>query len=142
MDKILVIDDEATIRELFKKLLKRQKYKVLTASNGKKGIEITKKDKPDLIILDLKMPVVDGVETLKRIKKFNKRVIVIVLTAYGTIDAASQAMALGAHDFITKPFDITRIRVSVKKALQMQKLSDEVAKLRSKLKRDNDRGRR
>jgi len=136
MSKILVIDDEATIRKVFIKLLAQEKYKVFTASNGKKGIEITKKEKPDLIILDLKMEGLDGIETLKRIKKFNKHVIVIVLTAYGTMETASGAMKLGAHDFIAKPFDIAKIRISIKKALEMQRLSEEITKLKSKVEKN------
>ena len=134
MNKILVIDDEATIRKFFVRFLTREKYKISTASNGEKGIEISKKENPDLIILDLKMPGIDGIETLKRIKKLNQRVIIIVLTAYGTMETAGEAMKLGAYDFISKPFDIARIRVSLKKALEMQRLSEEVAKLRSKVK--------
>ncbi len=135
MNKILVIDDEATVRKLFTKLLSKEEYKVFTASNGKKGIEITKEKKPDLIILDLKMAEMGGIETLKRIKKFNKRVIIIVLTAYGTMETASEVMKLGAYDFISKPFDVARIRSSIKKAIDMQKLSEEVAKLKAKVKR-------
>jgi len=137
MNKILIIDDEATIRKLFIRLLARDKYKVFTAPNGKKGIETTRKNKPDLIILDLKMPEMDGIETLKRIKKFNEDVVVIVLTAYGTMETAGEAMKLGAYDFISKPFDIERIRVSIKRALEMQRLSEEVAKLRVKTGRKN-----
>jgi len=134
MHRILIIDDEIIIRKLFTRLLTREKYKVLTASNGIKGIEIAKKEKLDLVILDLKMPEMDGIEVLKRIKEINKNIRVIIITAYGTIQSASDALNLGADDFISKPFDIAKIRVTIKNVLKMKKLASEVEELRSNLK--------
>jgi len=135
MHRILIIDDEIIIRKLFIRLLTREKYKVLTAANGKKGIETVKKEKLDLVILDLKMPEMDGIEALKRIKEFNKNIRVIIITAYGTIKSASEALNLGADDFISKPFDIAKIRVTIKNVLKMKKLASEVEELRSNLKK-------
>ena len=133
MEKILVIDDEAVIRRMLVRLLVKEAYRVLTASNGKEGIETMEKEKPDLIVLDLKMPHMDGIETLKRIRAVNNEVVVIILTAYGTTHTAAEAMKLGAHDFISKPFDITRVRVSIRNAVELQRLANEIARARSKL---------
>ena len=132
--RILIIDDEIIIRKLFTRLLTREKYKVLTASNGKKGIETVEKEKLDLVILDLKMPGIDGIEVLKRIKEINKNIRVIIITAFGTIKSASDALNLGADDFISKPFDIAKIRMTIKNVLKMKKLALEVEELRSNLK--------
>jgi len=134
MHSILIIDDEIIIRKLFTRLLTREKYKVLTAVDGKKGIEIVKKEKLDLVILDLKMPGIDGIEVLKRIKEINKNIRVIIITAFGTIKSASDALNLGADDFISKPFDIAKIRMTIKNVLKMKKLVSEVEELRSNLK--------
>jgi len=134
MHRILIIDDEIIIRKLFTRLLTREKYRVLTASNGKKGIETVKKEKLDLVILDLKMPEMDGIEALKRIKEINKNIRVIIITAFGTIKSASDALNLGADDFISKPFDIAKIRTTIKNVLKMKKLASEVEELRSNLK--------
>jgi len=134
MHRILIIDDEIIIRKLFTRLLTREKYKVLTAADGKKGIETVKKEKLDLVILDLKMPGIDGIEALKRIKEINKNIRVIIITAFGTIKSASDALNLGADDFISKPFDIAKIRMTIKNVLKMKKLASEVEELRSNLK--------
>lgn len=134
MHRILIIDDEIIIRKLFTRLLTREKYRVLTASNGKKGIKTVKKEKLDLVILDLKMPEMDGIEALKRIKEINKNIRVIIITAFGTIKSASDALNLGADDFISKPFDIAKIRTTIKNVLKMKKLASEVEELRSNLK--------
>jgi len=134
MHRILIIDDEIIIRKLFTRLLTREKYKVLTAADGQKGIETVKKEKLDLVILDLKMPGMDGIEALKRIKEINKNIRVIIITAFGTIKSASDALNLGADDFISKPFDIAKIRMTIKNVLKMKKLASEVEELRSNLK--------
>lgn len=134
MHRILIIDDEIIIRKLFKRLLAGDEYKVLTASNGKKGVEIAKNEKLDLVVLDLKMPEMDGIETLKRIKEINKNIRVIIITAFGTIQSASDALNLGVDDFISKPFDIAKIRTTIKNVLKMKKLASEVEELRSNLK--------
>ena len=116
--KILVVDDEQGILDLLKKVLGKESYEVKTALNGQAAIKMVKEEKLDLVILDIKMPGIDGVETLKQIKWLNKKIIVIMLTAYGTLDSAKEALKLGAHDYITKPFKLDYIKEVIKENLK------------------------
>lgn len=134
-NKILVVDDEAHICDIFYRILTKGGYKVSTAANGKKALEITKKKKPDLVLLDLKLPDLDGIKVLRQIKEIRKDIMVIVITAYGTVKTAREAMKLGAYDYISKPFNLTKVENLIKKTLEMQALTKEVATLRSKVKK-------
>lgn len=116
-NKILVVDDEQGILDFFKKALGKE-YQVSTVLNGLEAIKLVKEEKPNLAILDIKMPGMDGIETLKQIRWLNKKIIVIMLTAYGTLDSAKEALKLGAHDYITKPFKLDYIREVVKESLE------------------------
>ena len=108
-NKILVIDDEIGPRESLRILFK-DNYDVLVASNGEEGIQAIKKDPPDLVILDLKMPGMDGIEVLQKIKAINPKAKVIILTGYGSPEITQQAQRLGAILCLNKPFDIFEIR--------------------------------
>ena len=134
-NKILVVDDEAHICDLFHKVLSKEGHEVSIASNGKKALEITKKERPNLVLLDLKLPDIDGIEVLRQLKKIRKDIMVIMITAYGTVKTAREAMKLGAYDYISKPFTLTKVENLIKKALEMQALTKEVATLRSKVKK-------
>ena len=101
--KILIVDDESNIRDILKDRLEATGYQVIQASDGKEGLALTESEEPDLILLDLKMPKMDGIEVLERLRKKFPEIIVIVLTGHGTIGLAVEAMKLGAFDFITKP---------------------------------------
>lgn len=114
---ILVIDDELGPRESLRILFKN-KYNVITAENGLKGIDIIKNEKIDLVILDLKMPEKNGIETLIEIRKFNKDVPVIILTGYGDMKTAKKAMEYDVVEFITKPFEISEIENIVAKEIE------------------------
>lgn len=116
--KILVVDDEQGILDFFNKALNKEGYEVVTALNGLEAIKLVKEGKPDLVILDIKMPGIDGIETLKRIRWLNKKTIVIMLTAYGTLDSAKEALRLGAHDYITKPFKLDYIKEVIKENIK------------------------
>lgn len=116
--KILVIDDEQGILDFFKKALGKEGYEMITCLNGIGALEKVKEEKPDLVILDIKMPEIDGIETLKRIRWINKNTIVIMLTAYGTMDSAKEALKLGAHDYITKPFKLDYIKEVIKENIK------------------------
>lgn len=113
-NKILVVDDEQGILDLFKKALSKEGCIVATALNGQDAIKMVKDEDPDLVILDIKMPGMDGLETLRYIKKMNKKIIILMLTAYGTLDSAKEALKLGAHDYITKPFKLDYIKEVIK----------------------------
>ncbi|MBI5407796.1 MAG: sigma-54-dependent Fis family transcriptional regulator [Nitrospirae bacterium] len=124
--KILVIDDERFITKALKQHLEKENYEVLTAETGEEGLEVFKTDAPDIVILDLNMPGIGGIETLKLIKKLNDDVVVIIITAHGDIGTAVSAIKLGAHDFVEKPFELDRISVLIKKALETVQLKREV----------------
>jgi DNA-binding NtrC family response regulator len=114
---ILIVDDEKEICTVLSDSLSQESFRVFTANNGKIALQLTKKEKPDLILLDIKMPGMDGIEVLKKIKKMKKKPVVIMLTAFGTLETARKAMKLGAYDYITKPFDLFFLKSLVKEAL-------------------------
>ena len=126
MDKILVIDDNDSIRETLTNLLTRLNYSVLSASNGRMGIDIAKKEQPDLIISDLRMPQMDGLEVLEELQKYDPQIRVIIITAHDDMLTTIQAMQKGAYDFIEKPIEIERLKISIKRALQNKKLSEKI----------------
>jgi len=115
---ILVIDDEAGIGDILQKILVKEGHDVLTATNGKDGIKHVKKSNVDLVILDIKMPEMDGIEVLEKIHEIDKNIVVIMLTAYGTLGTAREAMRLGAYDYITKPFDNEFVTAMVREGLE------------------------
>jgi DNA-binding NtrC family response regulator len=117
--QILVIDDEKDVCSFFKKALTPEGYDVLTALNGVDGLKIVKEKKPDIVLLDLKMPKMDGIEVLQHIKKVDKNIIVIVITGYGTMDTARMAMKFGAFDYITKPIDLEYVKAVIKDGLKL-----------------------
>jgi two-component system response regulator PilR (NtrC family) len=131
---VLIIEDENSMREVLKILLEGENYEVNTASDGNEGLSYIERDIFDLIITDIKMPGADGFEILKRTKEISPDTIIIMITAFGTTEAAIEAMKLGAYDYINKPFKIDEIRLIVKKALEKKRLSEEVSLLRDKVK--------
>jgi two-component system response regulator PilR (NtrC family) len=132
--KILVVDDERSMREILEIFLKSEGYSVLVANNGESAMEILKHDLFDLIITDMKMPKVGGLELLKHVKEISPDTVVVIFTAFGTTESAVEAMKLGAFDYITKPFQMDDIRLVVKNALEKQKLQQDVSILKGQLK--------
>jgi DNA-binding NtrC family response regulator len=128
--KILVVDDERFITWSLKQHLEKEGYEVFTAESGEEGLELFKAELPDIVILDIHLPGINGLETLEAIRKINKEVIVIIITAHGDIETAVSAIKLGAYDFVEKPFDLNRISVLIKKALETINLKREVTYLR------------
>ena len=102
--KILIIDDERDLLDLFKKLLEQQSTPVFCASNGPDGILLNKQKNPDLIILDMHMPEMDGIETLRNIRKTDEKVIVVILTGYACPDTIRDAVDLNVSEYLSKPF--------------------------------------
>lgn len=117
-DKILVVDDEPAIGNLFQKFLGKRGYRVVATTNGKDAINKVVKETPDLVFLDIKMPGMDGIELMQELKKINKKLAVVILTGYGSLKTAREAMKLGAYDYITKPFDIKLIMLVTKEVLK------------------------
>ncbi len=128
--RILVIDDERFITKSLKQHLEKEGCEVFTAESGEEGLEIFKSDAPDIVLLDLNMPGIGGIETLKTIKRLNNDVIAIIITAHGDIETAVSATKLGAYDFVEKPFELNRISVLIKKAMETVHLKREVSFLR------------
>lgn len=131
---ILVIDDEATMRDSCRQALSRDGNRVEAAEDGLKGLAMLAKESFDLIILDLKMPGLSGMDVLKKIKDSNPEAMVIVITGYATVESAVEAMKRGAYDFIPKPFTPDSLRVIVKRALDKRALALENVLLRGELK--------
>ena len=136
---ILVIDDELGPRESIRMIFKN-KYNVIPVESGERGIEVIKKIKVDVIILDLKMGGKNGIETLEEIRKYDEKVPVIILTGYGDMESARKAMHFGVIEFMTKPFDIPELESIVNRAIEKirieresEKLKDELSSLNSKL---------
>ncbi|MBW1709156.1 MAG: sigma-54-dependent Fis family transcriptional regulator [Deltaproteobacteria bacterium] len=122
METILVVDDEKNYLIVMSALLSEQGYEVLTAENGLQAMEIIENSDLDLVLTDMKMPQLDGIELLKRIHQFKPEQPVIVMTAFGTVEKAVQAMKAGAFDYITKPFQNEELMLTIQKALDMYKL--------------------
>jgi len=136
-EKILVIDDEPDIGWLFSKILSEDGYKVLVSLNGEEGISKIKKEQPDLVFLDLKLPGMDGMGVLKEIRRFDKDLLVILLTAYETVKTAVEAMKLGAYDYLSKPVSIEKIKTIIRNALRTQVFT-KAAAFRQKTAKKND----
>ncbi|MCD4675916.1 MAG: sigma-54 dependent transcriptional regulator [Desulfobacula sp.] len=118
MDTILVIDDDDQLRISFCKLLKEEKYAVISAASGEAGIEIVKQNTLDLVVLDMRLPGINGMETFKRIKKIDSKLPVIIITAYGTTQIAIETTKLGAYDYVLKPFDVPEMLNLIEQAIE------------------------
>ena len=108
--KILVVDDEPDFSRLFASVLSEMGYEVSTASGGRQGLVKIRENPPDILFLDVKMPQVDGLECLRRIRKTKRKFVIVVMTAYGDIESARKAMRLGADEYISKPFDLDDLK--------------------------------
>ncbi|WP_019243233.1 MULTISPECIES: response regulator [Bacillus] len=119
-EKILIVDDQYGIRILLNEVLQKEGYTTFQAANGVQALDIAKNHAPDLVLLDMKIPGMDGIEILKRMKEHDRDIAVIIMTAYGELDMIQQAKDLGAITHFAKPFDIDDIRGAVKKHLPIQ----------------------
>jgi CheY-like chemotaxis protein len=117
MAKILVIDDEPGIRDLLDTLLRRKGYDVVLAESGRMGLELFRRERPDVIVLDLKMPEMDGLTVLRQIQNLDPRKPVIVLTGAGTAEAEQQVRALGVTEYVEKEFSLHLLGDSLKRLL-------------------------
>ena len=130
MDKILIVDDEGSVRRTLSILLKRKGYSIDAASSVPEALRMMDNTCYDLVITDLKMPGMGGIELLKRIKKSAPDIEVMILTAYGSIQSAVEAIKIGAYDYLTKPIEPKEIAIRVKNALERKKLRSEVKYLK------------
>jgi DNA-binding NtrC family response regulator len=133
MSRVLVVDDKELMRDSVGATLQRAGLAVVSAPNAEAAIAMIARHHPDAVITDLKMPGVDGLELLRRIKEADDTLPVVLMTAYGTVDTAVQAMKFGAFDYITKPFEGDELVITMKRALQHARLVRENAVLRSQV---------
>ena len=133
MGKILIVDDNKDMQFLLSNILREEGYEIFSAGNGNRAIEIVKRNEPDLVLLDIRLPGMDGLQILEKVRKIDKDIIVIMITAFGDVKSAVQAMKLGAHDYVTKPFDNEELTLIISKALNTRYLSKEVESLRKQL---------
>ncbi len=131
--RILIIDDDTSLRRVLEYNLQEEGYEVFAAANGEEGLLLFEERQPDLVITDLKMPGVSGFQVLAAVKGRSPLVPVMVLTAFGAVDTAVEAMKLGAYDYITKPFNRDELKLTVRKALEMRGLSEENRRLKEEL---------
>ena len=124
--RILIVDDELNIRTFLQDSFQEEGYEVRTAATGSKGLTAFKENIPDVVILDLKLPDLDGLEILAKIKKINQETQVIMITAYGKIKSAVEAIKLGAYDYISKPFKFSEINIIVENACQVLSMKDHI----------------
>jgi two-component system nitrogen regulation response regulator NtrX len=128
--RILVIDDEAEIRRSVRMILEYEGYDVMEASSGPEGVALAEKESPDLVFLDVKMPGMDGLEALQRIKAASDSLPVVIISGHGTVSTAVEATKAGAFDFIEKPLASERVLLTIRNALDQTRLADENRTLR------------
>jgi two-component system response regulator PilR (NtrC family) len=135
--RILVVDDEESIREFLEIMLKKEGYEVSTCEDGAKAIEILKKKTFDMVISDMQMPHITGLELLKHVKENYPELLFMIITAFGTTETAVEAMKMGAYDYLTKPFKIDEVRINLSNALKSKNLEVENRTLKKELTREN-----
>ena len=119
-EKILIVDDQYGIRVLLNEVFNKEGYKTFQAAKGIQALDIVKNQRPDLVLLDMKIPGMDGIEILKRMKVIDEGIRVIIMTAYGELDMIQESKELGALTHFAKPFDIDEIRDAVKTYLPIK----------------------
>ena len=129
-ERILVVDDEYLIRWSLQQELAKDGYEVTTAEDGESALRLVREAPPDLALLDIQLPGIGGIEVLEKIKAAEPEVVVIMITAYGMVDTAVQAMRAGAYDYLNKPFNLEGVKLSIRKGLETSRLRGEVQRLR------------
>ncbi|MGC9353442.1 MAG: sigma-54-dependent transcriptional regulator, partial [Mariniphaga sp.] len=133
MSKILVIDDERSIRNTLKDILEYEKYEVDLAEDGKKGLEMVKQTGYDIILCDIKMPGMDGIEVLEQLNVMAPDSPVVMISGHGNIDTAVESIKKGAYDFIEKPLDLNRLLITIRNAMDKSTLVNETKILKKKV---------
>ena len=136
--RIVIADDEKNMRWVLKQALEAEGYEVAEAADGKEALALVAEQEPDVLIIDHKMPSPDGMEVLRRLRAKGSTFPIIMLTAHGNVQTAVEAMKAGASEYLTKPFDLEELKLSIERALRMTELAAEVERLREELDRDWD----
>jgi nitrogen regulation protein NR(I) len=126
MDKLLLIDDEADVQYSFRRIFDSPEIEIVTASSGEEGLKLIPKFQPDLVMMDVRMTGMTGLETLRKLRQTDARLPVIIMTAYGTTQTAIEAMKLGAYDYVLKPFDVPKLKALVFNALEAARAMKKV----------------
>ncbi len=132
-EKILVVDDEASHRTMLKAVLTSEGYQISEADDGKTAIEAVEREFYDLILMDVRMTELDGIEAMQEMKKISPAIPIIIMTAYGSVETAVDALKSGAYDYLTKPLDIEELKILINKALDHYRLREENIVLRERL---------
>jgi DNA-binding NtrC family response regulator len=132
-ERILVVDDEEQMRDLLAKVLERKGFQASVCGDGTEALAFLEKEPVDLVVTDVRMPGLGGMEALRAVKELNPDIVVIIMTAFGSIDQAVQAVKEGAYDYINKPFKIDEMLLTIEKALDERRLRHEVSTLRQEL---------
>ena len=132
-DRVLIIDDEDTIRDSMHQVLKKEGYQVREAADGKEGLSLFNQETFQVVFLDLKLPGLNGLRILGQMKEANPETPIIIITGYGSIESAVEAIKLGAFDYMVKPFSPEELRLVTKKAIESRKMMFEKIYLRSEL---------
>jgi two-component system response regulator AtoC len=133
MSRILVVDDDESVRKLLTVVLGKEGFDVTCADNGLTGLDAFRKTSPDIVIMDIRMPEMDGLKALEEIGKLRRGAAVILMTAYAAVETAVQAMKLGAFDYVIKPFDIDEVLLLIERALQMRQMRNDINLLHREL---------
>jgi two-component system response regulator AtoC len=134
--RVLVIDDEESLRHFLRLILEEHGYHVETAENGRSGLEALRSNATDIVLCDIRMPVMDGMAFLRELQEFKFDGTVIMMSAYGTIETAIEAMKLGAYDYVSKPFHADEIILTLRKAEEREQLRSENVRLREEVRRE------
>ncbi len=129
----MVVDDELFVRELLLEFLSSEGYEVSLADSGEKAVKLMQSEPADVVLVDLKMPGIDGIETLRQIKKTAPNTLSIVMTGYPTIDSSIEALRCGAYDYVVKPFKLNDLKSSIERALEEYKLKDQTTRLKERI---------
>ncbi len=138
MKTVLIIDDEESIRESLIGILKDEGFRPLYAQNGEEGLAMAREEDPDLILLDIWMPGIDGIETLTRLREFRPEQMVIMMSGHGTIETAVKATRLGAYDFIEKPLSLEKVLLAIQNAMKVGELVEENRALKAKIAKEHE----
>src|SRR4030065_146761 len=128
-NKILIVDDEKLMRISLESQLKKEGYDVSSVDNANEGMNLIKSEEFDIVVTDLRLPNMNGMELLKEIKNYNPDIIVVIMTAYGTLESAVAATKEGAYDYIAKPFSTDELIIKLQRALQHKNTTAEVTRL-------------
>src|SRR5207245_3607963 len=135
--RVLVVDDERSMRELLAIMLRQAGHEVTVAEGGEQAVEVIKSESFDLVITDLRMRKVDGIAVLRAAKEHSPSTVVLVVTAFASTETAVEAMKLGAYDYVTKPFKLDELRLTIANALERKRLQDENRELKRQLRREH-----